>query len=283
MRFQSFFRRQGLGTPMIVGAAALISALTYSGGLPRAASLGAPSPAGAPATPVVAPLATTSYADAVTRVAPAVVTIEVQKRGQAGPAGFAPDDQFFQRFFGPNMPNMQNGRRGPAPMERGLGSGVIMSAHGDIVTNNHVVDGADRVSVRLTDGREFPAKVVGTDPPTDLAVIHIDATGLPTIAMADSDRVRVGDVVLAVGNPLGIGQTVTMGIVSAKGRVTDLGDNASYEDFIQTDAPINRGNSGARSSPRLVSSSASTPRSCRRQAAVSGLVLRFRPTWPGTS
>ena len=216
MRFQSLFGRRGLGTPIAVGAVAMVSALVFSGGLPRAASLGAPTPAIAIAAPVVAPLATTSYADAVTRVAPAVVTIEVQKHGQAGPAGLVPDDQFFQRFFGPNMPNMRNGRQVPAPMERGLGSGVIMSAHGDIVTNNHVVDGADRVSVRLTDGREFSAKVVGTDPPTDLAVIHIDATGLPTIAMADSDRVRVGDVVLAVGNPLGIGQTVTMGIVSAQ-------------------------------------------------------------------
>src|SRR4029450_1439645 len=108
---------------------------------------------------------------------------------------------------------------------------------------NHVVDGAEQVSVELTDGRTFKAKVVGTDAATDLAVVKIDGTKLPTLPLGDSDAVRVGDVVLAVGNPLGVGQTVTMGIVSAKGRATQLGDN-SYEDFIQTDAPINEGNSG---------------------------------------
>lgn len=100
------------------------------------------------------------------------------------------------------------------------------------------------MSVSLTDGREFTAKVVGTDPASDSAVVHIDAIGLPTLQVADSEHVRVGDVVLAVGNPLGMGQTVTMGIISAKGRATDLGDNSTYENFLQTDAPINRGNSG---------------------------------------
>ncbi|HEY6359108.1 MAG TPA: Do family serine endopeptidase, partial [Vicinamibacterales bacterium] len=135
-------------------------------------------------------------------------------------------------------------RRQQAPIEEGVGSGVIMTSDGTILTNNHVVEGAQRVSVSLTDGREFTAKVVGTDPASDLAVVHIDATGLPTLQVADSSRVRVGDVVLAVGNPLGMEQTVTMGIISAKGRTTDNGDNSSYEDFLQTDAPINRGNSG---------------------------------------
>ena len=205
----------------------------------------------APATPVVAP-ATTSYADAVERAAPAVVTIRVEKLADtAGMTGF-PDGSFFERFFGPDQgPGSGQGqnqgrpsrRQQQAPIEQGLGSGVIMTADGTILTNNHVVEGARRVSVALTDGREFTAKVVGTDAASDLAVVRIEAKGLPTLPVADSDRVRVGDVVLAVGNPLGIGQTVTMGIISAKGRQTDQ-DNSSYEDFLQTDAPINRGNSG---------------------------------------
>jgi len=259
MRFPSFLQRRGFGIPLIFGSAFVVSALAFSGIVPHAASLdrSTPAPAAAPVVaPVVAPLATTSYADAVARVAPAVVTIEVQKRAQASPAGMLPDDDFLQRFFNPgggedgqnrpNTQNRQNGRQRSAPIEQGVGSGVILTADGNIVTNNHVVDGADadKVIVRLADGREFLAKVVGTDPPTDLAVIHINATDLPTLPVADSDRVRVGDVVLAVGNPLGIGQTVTMGIVSAKDRATDLGDGSSYEDFIQTDAPINKGNSG---------------------------------------
>ena len=120
---------------------------------------------------------------------------------------------------------------------------MIIQGDGRIVTNAHVVDGADRVRVMLTDGREFDAKVVGIDKPTDLAVLDVEATGLPTLPFGDSDKPRVGDVVLAVGNPLGVGQTVTMGILSAKGRDTGTGDG-SYEDFLQTDAPINQGNSG---------------------------------------
>jgi Do/DeqQ family serine protease len=120
---------------------------------------------------------------------------------------------------------------------------VIVRPDGYILTNNHVVEGAEHVNVELTDGRSFKAKVVGTDAPSDLAVLKVDGTNLQTLSLGDSDAVRVGDVVLAVGNPLGVGQTVTMGIVSAKGRATERGDNA-YEDFIQTDAPINRGNSG---------------------------------------
>jgi Do/DeqQ family serine protease len=154
------------------------------------------------------------------------------------PAQF-PDDDFF-RFFGREF---QMPRQGRMPRQSGLGSGVITTADGYILTNNHVVEGADNVRVELTDKRTFDAKVVGTDPASDLAVLKIDASGLPTVSIGDSSRVRVGDVVLAVGNPLGVGQTVTMGIVSAKGRATGLGDG-SYEDFLQTDAPINQGNSG---------------------------------------
>jgi S1-C subfamily serine protease len=111
------------------------------------------------------------------------------------------------------------------------------------LTNHHVVDGADQIKVDLNDNRTLDAKVVGSDPPSDLAVLKIEATNLPVLALGDSERVRVGDVVLAIGNPLGIGQTVTMGIVSAKGRQTGLSDG-SFEDFLQTDAPINQGNSG---------------------------------------
>jgi serine protease Do len=236
MRFSTLFGRR-LGAPLVLGAVVAVSALAYSSAAPHAAPSTAPAPAASPVTP----LATASYADAVSRVMPAVVTIEVEKRSQMSPAQSIPDDGFFQYFFGPNAPQF---RQMPAPREEGLGSGVIMTTDGNIVTNNHVVDSADRVSVQLADGRRFTAKVVGTDPPTDLAVVHIDATGLPTVPIANSDRLRVGDVVLAVGNPLGIGETVTMGIVSAKGRETSLGDNSAYEDFIQTDAPINRGNSG---------------------------------------
>jgi serine protease Do len=120
---------------------------------------------------------------------------------------------------------------------------VIVSADGSILTNHHVVDGAEEITVELQDRRSFKATVVGSDAASDLAVLKIDGRNLPALTLGDSDRVRVGDVVLAVGNPMGVGQTVTMGIVSAKGRATGLGDG-SFEDFLQTDAPINRGNSG---------------------------------------
>ncbi|HEU5081659.1 MAG TPA: Do family serine endopeptidase [Opitutaceae bacterium] len=129
--------------------------------------------------------------------------------------------------------------------EEGLGSGVIVSEDGYMLTNNHVVEGADELNVQLADSREFKAKVIGTDPKTDVAIIKIEATGLPTVVLADSDKLRVGDIVFAVGNPLGVGQTVTMGIVSATSReVGILEEVAGYENFIQTDAAINQGNSG---------------------------------------
>ncbi len=125
----------------------------------------------------------------------------------------------------------------------GLGSGVIVSTDGYILTNHHVVDGAEQIKVDLNDNRSLDARLVGSDPPSDLAVLKIEATNLPVLPLGDSESVRVGDVVLAIGNPLGIGQTVTMGIISAKGRQTGLSDG-SFEDFLQTDAPINQGNSG---------------------------------------
>jgi serine protease Do len=120
---------------------------------------------------------------------------------------------------------------------------VIISNDGYILTNHHVIDGAEKIKVDLNDNRTLQAKLVGSDPPSDLAVLKVEATNLPVLALGDSDKVRVGDVVLAIGNPLGIGQTVTMGIISAKGRQTGL-SSGSFEDFLQTDAPINQGNSG---------------------------------------
>jgi Do/DeqQ family serine protease len=182
----------------------------------------------------------TSYADVVKVVAPAVVTIQVEGRAAPAPTAFQGED-FFRRFFddrfgeGPQPPRMFR--------RRGLGSGVVASADGYILTNHHVVEGATTVRAEFADGRVLEARLVGSDPPSDLALLKVEASGLPAIAFGDSDVVQVGDVVLAVGNPLGVGQTVTMGIVSAKGRSTSVGDG-SYEDFLQTDAPINQGNSG---------------------------------------
>jgi Trypsin-like serine proteases, typically periplasmic, contain C-terminal PDZ domain len=128
-------------------------------------------------------------------------------------------------------------------IERALGSGVIVRADGHILTNHHVVDGAQEITVELSDRRMFDAKLIGSDAPSDLAVLKINSSNLPVLALGDSDRVRVGDIVLALGNPLGVGQTVTAGIISAKGRATGLSDG-SFEDFLQTDAAINQGNSG---------------------------------------
>lgn len=179
-----------------------------------------------------------SYADLVSRVSPAVVTIRSTERARAAQQFPFMDDPRF-REFRDRFPQDQL----PQPRTQGVGSGVIMSPDGYILTNHHVVDGALEIRVELTDNRTFTAKLVGSDPPSDLAVLKIEANGLPTIPMGDSDRVRVGDAVLALGNPMGIGQTVTSGIVSAKGRATGLSDG-SFEDFLQTDAAINRGNSG---------------------------------------
>jgi Do/DeqQ family serine protease len=176
----------------------------------------------------------------VDQVTPAVVTIRMDRRVR-NVSQDIPEE--LRDFFGDQFGLGGPGRQQPERREGGLGSGVVVRPDGYILTNNHVVDHADHVSVELSDGRTFKAKVVGTDPATDLAVVKIEGTNLPTLPLGDSNAVRVGDVVLAVGNPLGVGQTVTMGIVSAKGRATGRTDN-SYEDFIQTDAPINQGNSG---------------------------------------
>ncbi|MEQ1606606.1 MAG: Do family serine endopeptidase [Pyrinomonadaceae bacterium] len=195
-------------------------------------------PAAAPAAPLVVDGNRTSYADVVERTSPAVVRIEAEhKATKASVQQQGPADDFFKQF---QMP--QQNRR--PQVERGVGSGVLVSADGSILTNHHVVDGADKITVLMSDNKSYDAKVVGTDQPSDLAVLKIEGQGLPFLNLGNSDSVRVGDIVLAIGNPLGIGQTVTAGIISAKGRRTGLSDGNSFEDFLQTDAPINRGNSG---------------------------------------
>ncbi len=186
-----------------------------------------------------------SYSPIVQRVAPSVVKVVVRQEGKevpAGQLGFPFDDPMLRRFFGPMVPNQRDNRTFRTPPSSGLGSGVIVSSDGYILTNNHVVAEADKVTVTLSDGRELAAKVVGKDEMTDLAVIKVATGKLPAVTFASSDDVQVGDRVLAIGNPFGLGQTVTTGIVSAKGRSLGLG--IEYEDFIQTDAAINPGNSG---------------------------------------
>jgi serine protease Do len=150
------------------------------------------------------------------------------------------NDPFFRQFFGPGFENRQQNPR--SQREESLGSGVIVSPEGYILTNNHVIEGATDVKVTLSNKRQLQAKVVGTDPKTDIAVLKVEGSGYPAITVGDSSKVQVGDYALAVGDPFGVGQTVTMGIVSALNR-GNLGIE-DYEDFIQTDAPINPGNSG---------------------------------------
>jgi serine protease DegQ len=174
-----------------------------------------------------------SYSDAVAKAAPAVVYIFTSGTAR-GSRHAVPDDPVFRRFFGDSLDDP----RGPR-----LGSGVIVSAKGYLLTNNHVVEGMEEIEVLLADGKtRLKAKLVGTDPETDLAVLKVDRENLPAVAFGTAEAVRVGDVVLAIGNPFGVGQTVTMGIVSGLGR-RGLNLN-TYENFIQTDASINVGNSG---------------------------------------
>ncbi len=184
----------------------------------------------------------TTFAPLVKRVMPAVVNISSSKvvkdqPGEGGQGLF--NDPFFRQFFGGRAPQQEQPRSQRATS---LGSGVVVSPDGYIITNNHVVDGATDVKVSFADKEEYPAKVIGTDKYTDVAVLKINKSGLTTLPFADSAHAEVGDVVLAIGEPFGLGQTVTMGIISAKGRA-GLGIER-FEDFIQTDAAINRGNSG---------------------------------------
>jgi serine protease Do len=194
------------------------------------------------ATGASAPGIFASFAPVVERDLPAVVNISSSKmiRNTGNEVPFMMDP-FFRQFFGDDFGRQF--RRPSRQYEKGLGSGVIVRNDGYILTNNHVVDGATDITVTLLDKREFKAKVIGTDSKTDLGVLKIDAKDLPTLTFADSSKVRVGDLVLAMGEPFGLGQTVTMGIISAKGR-SGLDIIQGYEDFIQTDAAINPGNSG---------------------------------------
>ncbi|WOB07350.1 S1C family serine protease [Piscinibacter gummiphilus] len=198
-------------------------------GLPAAVSI-----LQAPALPAsaVAAGSVPSYAAAAKRATPAVVSITASKTPQRNPQT---EDPWFRFFFGDQPQRQQQ-------PQIGLGSGVIVSADGYLLTNNHVIEGADDVEVQLSDGRQARAKVVGTDPETDVAVLKISLDKLPVIAFGSVESAQVGDVVLAIGNPFGVGQTVTSGIVSALGR-NQLGIN-TFENFIQTDAAINPGNSG---------------------------------------
>ena len=189
-----------------------------------------------PAAPSLA-TARESYADVVDRVAPAVVTIRSARRVRPPQQFPFFDDPFFRDR------NRDRPKEDQSLLQRALGSGVIVSSDGYILTNHHVVDGAEKISVELIDRRSLEAKLMGSDAPSDLALLKIKASGLPVLALGDSDKVRVGDLCLAVGNPLGIGETVTAGIISARGRATGLSDG-SFEDFLQTDAAINQGNSG---------------------------------------
>ncbi len=177
-----------------------------------------------------------SYAAAVERAAPAVVNIYTSKRVRQRPHPLL-EDPLFRHFFG-DTPDLHGRER----LETSLGSGVILSSRGYILTNNHVIQSADQIEVMLNDGRSVSARLVGADPETDLAVLAVQLPDLPAITIGQSQAVRVGDVVLAIGNPFGVGQTVTKGIVSATGR-TELG-LSTFENFIQTDAAINPGNSG---------------------------------------
>src|SRR5688572_8452723 len=214
---------------------ALLIALISVSGCGREEKVNLPPPVAQP--PTTSAALRTSYAEIVKRVSSAVVTIRTESRARAPRQFPFMDDPFFRRFFGePSTP-------APERRVRGLGSGVIVTADGYVLTNHHVIDGAQQIEVDLQGPRTVTAKLVGSDPPSDLAVLKIEGDGLSALALADSDKAQVGDIVLAVGNPLGIGQTVTLGIISAKGRRTGL-SNGSFEDFLQTDAPINRGNSG---------------------------------------
>jgi len=220
----------GAGCALALGAAASAPAAAPVGPLPALRFDRSPVSEGKPTVVM-------SYADVIDPVQKAVVTISSFKTVHER----VPVNPLLRQFFGNQIPDQDRETK-----EEGLGSGVIVAANGYILTNNHVVEGADKLTVGLSDGRTFTAKVIGTDQKTDIAVVKIDAVNLATVTLADSDKLRVGDVVFAIGDPLDVGETVTMGIVSAKGRnnLRLLDDVGGYENFIQTDAAINLGNSG---------------------------------------
>jgi len=223
-----------------LAALVVLQAALVDGAAPEAAKANPEPKLNIQAAPINRELkAATSVAPVVKKVAPSVVNIYSTVTIHERPNPLL-SDPTFRRFFGDDSGAQSQPRTRRA---QSLGSGVIVSPDGYILTANHVVDGADKVKVALASGeKEFDARIIGTDPPTDTAVLKVDGKNLPAVAIADSDKLEVGDVVLAIGNPFGVGQTVTMGIVSALGR-GGFGIS-SYEDFIQTDAAINVGNSG---------------------------------------
>ena len=248
MKFQTFWKESRIFAFCLVSASvgAVIGSGLWAEHSPALA------PVAAASTAAVTPGSIeTSFAPVVERALPAVVNISSSKATKIsadGMPGMPEMDPFFRQFFGQEFGgrDRRNPGRGLNPQrkqyERGTGSGVVVRSDGYILTNNHVIDGANDITVTFDNKRELKAKLVGTDAKTDIAVLKVDAANLPTIAMADSSQARVGDLVLAMGSPFGLKQTVTMGIVSARGR-TGLGIE-DYEDFIQTDASINPGNSG---------------------------------------
>jgi serine protease Do len=230
---------------LVWALSALLMVGSLAGGLVLAQSGRTTTPAIAPATTVQSPeivgplVPVTGFSPIVKKTGPSVVSITSTSMRKTGDDGDSLSQLFrgFPGFAVPDDPQFRAPRK-----QQAAGSGVIMTSDGYILTNHHVVDSATKVHVVLSDKREFDAKVIGTDSDADIAVIKVDATGLPAVTIGDSSRVEVGDVALAIGNPFALGQTVTMGIVSALGR-TGLGIEA-YENFIQTDAAVNPGNSG---------------------------------------
>jgi serine protease Do len=221
---------------VLIGAALGAGLIAWTGHTTLGAARHLPPNVAQAVEPKSAPSSAMGFAPILDPALPAVVSITTSRMVKVPQSPFF-NDPFFQQFFGGQLPRQPQQQR-----ERGLGSGVIVSADGYILTNNHVVEKATDVKVQLADKRQFPGKVIGTDPKTDIAVVKIAATGLPTIALGNSGNLHVGDYAFAIGNPFGIGETATMGIISATGRNgLSIED---YEDFIQTDAAINPGNSG---------------------------------------
>ena len=224
----------------------LLTTLGLSAALATAAvgaTLTLPSPTTAAVTPV-ADVARPELADLIEDAQPSVVTISVEKSAPGRQAlsfrGRPEMDDFFERFFGPEW-RRQPGNEGMRPRMRGVGSGFIIDTDGYVVTNNHVVENAEVITVTTHDGKEHEAEILGSDPKTDLALLRIDADDLSAAEFGNSDDARVGDWVVAIGNPFGFGGTATVGIISARGRDLRAGP---YDDFLQIDAPINQGNSG---------------------------------------
>jgi serine protease Do len=242
-------RRQA---PFAIGLGAALVAAALAGAVP---DVHAQQPAATPSPSLAQQRGLPDFTDLVEQVGPAVVGIRTTERAKSGPTGPGGEEmseemqEFFRRFFGvppgqmPQPPRGGNTPRGNAPepdaQPRGVGSGFILSADGFVMTNAHVVDGADEIFVTLTDKRELKAKLIGADRRTDVAVVKVEASGLPTVRIGDIDRLKVGEWVMAIGSPFGLENTVTAGIVSAKAR--DTGD---FVPFIQTDVAINPGNSG---------------------------------------